>query len=484
MTETRTLFLKDSAATGALGVRLSAALRPGSVVLLYGDLGAGKSSLARAAISSSLDEEQPIPSPSFTLVQEYESALGTIVHSDLYRLSDGGEIEELGLLEAFGSAVVFVEWPDRLEGNIPEDRLEIHLSIKDEGREARLIATGPHGKSMMQTALRTRDQLIAEFLADADWADAKIAPLAGDASNRRYLRLNRDDTRAVLMDAPVEKGEDIRSFAAITDLLRARGLSAPEILARDPAHGFLLLEDLGDALYARQCAGNPALQEPLYGAAVDLLADLRSAPDDDVPPYDAAVIEREAALLTDWWMPATGSTVSADLRAEYLALMADATADVEADRSALVLRDFHAENLLWLPERHGLARVGLLDYQDALLGHPAYDLVSLIEDARRDVPPELAENMIGRFLDARADLNAESFRAAYDALGAQRNAKIVGIFARLSRRDGKPAYVDLIPRVWAHLMRDLSSPRLAKLSAFVEKYVPEPTADALGKAKS
>ena len=479
-----TLFLADAAATDALGVRLSDALQPGSIVLLYGDLGSGKSSLARAAILALLDEEQAVPSPTFTLVQEYDGKRGPIVHADLYRVNDAAEIDELGLVEAFEASAVLVEWPQRLAEQLPDDRLEIHLSIKGAGREARLVSTGPRGDMMAEAAVNSRDALITAFVARAGWGDARIGPLAGDASNRRYLRLTLQDRHAVLMDAPVEKGEDVRPFAAVTDMLRVRGLSAPEILARDTSHGFLLLEDLGDALYARRCADDPAIEHQLYEAAVDLLAGMRAGAGDDVPDYDAAVLEREAALLTDWWIPAAGGDVSDDLRAEYLGLMAEATAAVESDRSALVMRDYHAENLLWLPERSGTARVGLLDYQDALLGHPAYDLVSLLEDARRDVPPALAAAMINRYLAARPDLNADRFRAAYDCLGAQRNAKIVGIFARLSRRDSKPHYVDLIPRVWAHLMRDLSAPHLSALQAFVKQHVPEPTAETLMRAKA
>ncbi len=475
--------LPDAASTDALGARLSSALLPGSVVLLFGDLGAGKSSLARAAILAALDEEQAVPSPTFTLIQDYQTKQGRIVHSDLYRLTDVDELEELGLAEAFETAAVLVEWPERLEDSLPNDRLEIHLSMASEGRAARLVATGSQGEKMAQAVMRSRDDLIAKFVETAGWGSAKIRPLAGDASNRRYLRLDRDGEPAVLMDAPVEKGEDVRPFAAITDALRARGLSAPELLARDNAHGFLLLEDLGDALYARRCKDDPALERPLYEAAVDLLAGLRAEPTDGVPPYDAAVLQREAALLTDWWVPAAGGDLSADLRAEYLALMADATREVEVERSALVLRDYHAENLLWLPEREGAARVGLLDYQDALLGHPAYDLVSLLEDARRDLSPGLADAMVDRFVAARPDLEGDAFRAGYDALGAQRNAKIVGIFARLCRRDGKPHYVDLIPRVWAHFMRDLSSPHLSSLRTFVEAHIPEPTAETLARAK-
>ncbi len=481
--KTALVHLPDPAATDGLGARLADALEPGSVVLLYGDLGAGKSSLARAAILAALGEEQPVPSPTFTLVQEYETPRGRILHSDLYRLSDPAEIDELGLTEAFEQAAVLVEWPERLGDTLPPDRLEVHLAMEGEGRMAKIVATGPKGDALLAAATRPRDEVITDFLNGCGWGTAKIAPLAGDASNRRYLRLDRDGEPAVLMDSPVEKGEDVRPFVAVTEALRARNLSAPALHAVDIGNGLLVLEDLGDALYARCCAAEPSLEPTLYEAAVDLLTDLRATPEDDVPPYDAAVLEREAALLTDWWLPAAGGDASPDLRAEYLGLMAEATRDVAEDRSALVLRDYHAENLLWLPERSGLARVGLLDYQDALLGHPAYDLVSLLEDARRDVSPDLAEAMVARFIAARPDLDAETFRAAYDTLGAQRNAKIVGIFARLCRRDGKPGYIDLIPRVWAHFRRDLSAPHLSALRAFVDQHIPAPTSETLARAK-
>lgn len=481
--KTARIDLPNAAATDALGARLADALVPGAVVLLHGDLGAGKSSLARAAILAALDEEQTVPSPTFTLVQEYEAPRGRILHSDLYRLSDPEEIAELGLVEAFAEAAVLVEWPERLGEALPIDRLDVHLAIVGEGRRAELTATGPGGEALLAAATRSRDALIADFLTGCGWGAAQVAPLAGDASNRRYLRLDRAGEPAVLMDSPVEKGEDVRPFVAVTEALRARTLSAPALHAADTGNGLLLLEDLGDALYARRCADDPSLEPPLYEAAVDLLTGLRAGPSDDVPPYDAAVLEREAALLTDWWLPAAGGDASPELRAEYLGLIAEATRDVAEDRSSLVLRDYHAENLLWLPDREGLARVGLLDYQDALLGHPAYDLVSLLEDARRDVSPGLAEAMIARFLEARPDLDPDAFRAGYDTLGAQRNAKIVGIFARLCRRDGKPGYLDLIPRVWAHFQRDLSAPHLSALRAFVDCHIPAPTPEMLARAR-
>ncbi len=321
----------------------------------------------------------------------------------------------------------------------------------------------------------SRPERIDAFLAAAGWGAAARRPLAGDASPRRYHRLEAHGHRAVLMDAPPELGEDVGPFVGVTRLLRARGLSAPEVLAEDRAAGLLLLEDLGDGLFARLCAAEPALEGELYAAAVDLLAERAAPAPGSLAPYDAGALLAEARLAVEWYLAAPGEPgPPAGLAEEFDGLLAAALAPVAEARGALVLRDYHAENLLWLPERAGLARVGLLDYQDALAGHPAYDLVSLLEDARRDTAPELAEAMRGRFLAARPDLEAEAFAAAYAVLGAQRNLKILGIFARLCLRDGKPRYLELLPRVWGHLARDLAHPALAPLAAWVARHLPPP----------
>lgn len=328
-----------------------------------------------------------------------------------------------------------------------------------------------------------RDAALAAWVAGEGHDTAALSPLAGDASNRRYLRL----PGAVVMDAPPERGEDTGPFLALTHWLRAAGFSAPEIIAADPARGFLMLEDLGDALFARVAGAVP--EADLYAAAIDLLAELRCLPvpatiahphgAHDLPPYDAAALAREAALVTEWYL----EDASPDLRAEYDALVAGATAEVAGSREVVVLRDYHAENLIWLPERSGTARVGLLDYQDALAGHPAYDLVSLLEDARRDTSAELRAAMTARYLD-RTGADQEAFGAAYAALGAQRNLKIVGIFARLCLRDGKRGYLRLIPRVWDHLMRDLAHPELAPLRDWVARWLPPPELEVLARLEA
>jgi N-acetylmuramate 1-kinase len=325
----------------------------------------------------------------------------------------------------------------------------------------------------------SREAAIVDFLAAAGWGDAARAPLAGDASPRRYERLLRGTGTAVLMDAPPERGIDPRPFLAMTFWLRGLGLSAPEILADDPDRGLILLEDLGDDLFMRVCARVPAAESELYAAATDLLARLHREPAPaeiagwTPPPYDRAFLEFEARILTDWYLPAEGR---AEREAALTALIGALAAPVLAAPPVAVLRDYHAENLLWLPHRTGLARVGLLDYQDMRRGHPAYDLVSLVEDARRDIAPDLRAKMTDRYLD-RSGADPEAFAYAAHFLSAQRNIKILGLFARLARRDGKPGYLAHLPRVWDHLIRDLAHPDLAPLRAWVAAHVPAPDAE-------
>lgn len=335
-----------------------------------------------------------------------------------------------------------------------------------------------------------------DFLAAAGWGDARLSPLAGDASNRRYERAagGPGGACAVLMDSPPEKGEDIRPFLTVAAELAALGFSAPEIFEADPETGFALIEDLGDDLFARVAARAPAKEAALYAGAIDCLAALHASPlkplvrwrqvETEIAPYDEAVLTREAMLALDWWAPGAGGAPGDDCAAEFRALVRAATARAAAGPPVLTLRDYHAENLLWLPDREGLRRVGMLDFQDALAGAPAYDLVSLLEDARRDTTPELREAMLARYLTAHHPDDPAAFREDYAALGAQRNLKIVGIFARLGVRDGKAAYVDLIPRVWAHLERDLAAPALAPLRAFVDRWIPGPTPEALTRVRA
>ncbi|GHD98288.1 aminoglycoside phosphotransferase [Defluviimonas sp. 20V17] len=317
-----------------------------------------------------------------------------------------------------------------------------------------------------------RDQLAADFAARAGWGAARWLPLAGDASARRYFRLIAESgATSVLMDAPPGLAESVADFTRVAQHLRALDLSAPKILAEDPARGFLLLEDLGDALFARQLKADPGLEKRLYTAATDVLLHLNTAPPlPGLPVYDIATMADYVSVLAESY----AGTDAAPL----VAAMRKALGRLVPDTEAMILRDYHAENLLWLPERKGLARVGLLDFQLAMRCHPAYDLVSLLQDARRDVSPDIEAAMIARFA-AATDAEPVAFAASYAALGAQRNLRIVGLFARLARQAGKTRYLAMIPRVWALAQRCLTHPELADLAEIVTKSIPEPSPDHL-----
>lgn len=324
------------------------------------------------------------------------------------------------------------------------------------------------------------------FLRAAGWDGAEVRPLAGDASFRRYERVRLGDRRAVLMDAPPEK-EDVRPFMLVDGLLRGMGFSAPEILAADPERGFLLLEDLGDDLFT-PLARDPQVEAEIYAAAVDLLAELHGHHPAAVPalrqlpPQDHALLTAGLETFLDWYWPAAcGEPAGAALREGFLQPWRELLewlrpGDAAASDEVLVMRDFHADNLLWLPDRAGTARVGLLDFQDAVLGHPAYDLVSLLDDVRRDVPRPLAAALRSRYLQARGIAPGSAaqsrFETGYAILGAQRNIRILGVFVRLWRRDGKGRYLDYLPRVWAMLELSLQHPALAEVAAWFGRHLP------------
>ncbi|HVG81162.1 MAG TPA: phosphotransferase [Methylomirabilota bacterium] len=319
-----------------------------------------------------------------------------------------------------------------------------------------------------------RDGAIARFLARAGWGDAARAPLAGDASFRRYDRVRLGRRSAVLMDAPPPLN-DVRPFLAVDRLLRAHGLSAPEILAEDAEAGLVLLEDLGDATYGRVLAegGDEAA---LYRLAVDALIHLhgRFRPNGGpLSAFDEARALREVELLLDWLWPAMmGAAASDGVRAAYREAWRAALPARESAPSCLALFDFHIDNLMWLKGRPGIKACGLLDFQDAVLAPVTFDLVSLLEDARRDVPAALAEQLIGHYLAAFPEIREEDFRASYCVIGAQRSTRILGTFARLKLRDSKPGYLAHIPRVWRWLGQDLAHPALAPVRAWFDRHIP------------
>ena len=324
-----------------------------------------------------------------------------------------------------------------------------------------------------------RHALSLTFVQSAGWGAATRAYLAGDASDRRYDRLTLGTKTTVLMDAPPGKGDDPAIFVSIAAHLASLGLSAPTVYAQDLTHGFLLLEDLGDALFAREVARDPSLEPPLYAAATDVLIHLQSAkPAPNLPDLTPTDWADAASFALTWYRFAiTGERANPyDFTNTLTRLI---TAHANAPR-VMILRDYHAENLLWLPNRPGLARVGLLDFQLAQLGQPGYDLVSLLQDARRDVLAATESAMITRMITATGS-NAAAFQTAYAVLGAQRALRILGIFAKLCLQDAKPAYLALIPRVWHHLQRNLAHPALAPMATICANLLPEPTPANLTK---
>lgn len=473
---------------------------PGDVVALRGDLGAGKTTFARELLRALSDGRiTEVPSPTFSLLQTYETGRLTVHHLDCYRMRSAAELAELGFEELAASGLVLMEWPERVEGLLPADRLDVVLAdgATSELRLLSLVGTGAFAARL------ARLEAMHGFASGAGWAGILPDFLQGDASSRAYSRLRTGDRRAILMDSPrrpdgppIRNGksysaiahlaEDVGAFVAVASALRGLGLSAPAIEAADLGRGFLLIEDLGDRVFSRQIASGVPIAD-LYRPAVELLVELRRhrlAPELPIPGggthhvahYDQDALGIEIELMTDWyWCAAKGGTVPADALAMFLGHWRPLLESVSTIEDGWVLRDFHSPNLISQPEREGLRQVGLIDFQDAMRGHPAYDLVSLLQDARLTVPAATEQALLDhycRLSAAGGAFDPAQFRFAYAILGAQRNTKILGIFARLSMRDGKHGYLAHIPRIWEYLVRDLAHPGLGELRSWYDTSFP------------
>ena len=484
-----------------LGEHLAFIARRGDLFALSGELGAGKTTLARAIIHALTgNKSEEIPSPTFTLVQSYATPRMPVAHLDLYRLRAPSELEELGLDLALNEGIAIVEWPEQAGDWLPASRLLVRLDDNGGGATRRVTLTA-HGAWASRL-----DRFVAMRTLIAEGDDAELLYLQGDASVRRYGRLLRGSRPgAILMDwqrqpdgPAIRNGlpysrlahlaEDVRPFVAIANALHDAGLTVPRIHAQDLDNGFLLLDDLGDRVFATEIRTGAADQATLWRAATDALVALQDSPAPQslpvdgngvhhVSPYDSGAMAIETELLVDWYWPALrGAAVPQADRAEFVALWADIFAQLAKMPPAWVLRDYHSPNLLWLPEREGIARVGVIDFQDAMRGPAAYDLVSLLQDARVDVAPELEAQLFEHYCAGvaagRTGFDRDAFAFAYAALGAQRNTKIVGIFARLAKRDGKPGYLRHIPRLWRYLERDLAHPQLAGLKRWYDRNLP------------
>lgn len=492
MTASWSLENVDLVALDILASRLALFLKPGDVVTLCGPLGAGKTTFARALIAR-LGGESEVPSPTFALMQRYETPRLVVTHCDFYRL-EPSELDELGLDDAASEGAVLIEWPERAPGWIPAERLDIAIDETATPNARRIILTG-HG-SWQERLNRLRG--MSAFLAGTAYASAPARYLQGDASTRSYARLVLPDGSAILMNSPrqpdgppirdgkpysqlVHLAEDVTPFVAIAGALRQCGLSAPAIYGFDLERGFLLLEDLGDRVFGAEIARGQSMAG-LWEAALEvLLALAKNRPQERLPidgigfyrlpVYDPEAMLIEASLLIDWfWAALYGGQAPPDLAAEFEALWRPLLAETAGADQGWVLRDYHSPNLMWLPEREGIKRVGILDFQDALRGPLAYDLVSLLQDARLDVPEALERDLLARYCADRGaqsqHFSSETFLSLYATLGAQRNSKILGIFARLAKRDGKRGYLAHIPRVARYLERDLAHPALAGLRRF------------------
>jgi hypothetical protein len=499
--ETFERTLANEAATLRFAADLAFSVAPGDLITLSGDLGAGKTTLIRALIRKIADDPAlDVPSPTFTLLQVYDLPRGTVVHADLYRLGGPEDLEELGWEEAADGAIVCVEWPERAGAALDVDRLDIALSLApDLGPMARRVRITGHG-SFAARAKRMVE--MSNFLQGAGMAAATRTFLQGDASSRRYERVALGPRRSVLMDSPkrpdgppVKNGlpysriahlaEDIAPFIAMARGLWERGFSAPRIEAFDLDRGLILLEDLGSDGVV-DAASVPIGER--YAVAIDTLAALHAlalpqtlpvTPERShrLPRYDMLAMLAEVALLPDWYFPHLGLRFEGQ-QETYERLWAHALSELVTGPATWVLRDYHSPNLIWMPARQGIQRVGLIDFQDAMMGPAAYDVVSLTQDARVDVPEHLELSLFARYVSARraADpaFDTATFARHYALMGAQRATKILGIFARLANRDGKPGYLKHLPRIWRNVTVCLRHPALSDLRAWFADHVAGP----------
>jgi tRNA threonylcarbamoyl adenosine modification protein YjeE len=500
---TFSVALSSETATAHLMADLALLIGPGDVITLSGDLGAGKTAAARAMIRYLAgDDTLEVPSPTFTLAQTYDLPPFPLVHADLYRVNDPVELEEIGLSPLPEGTVALIEWPERAAAALPADRIDIALNHRPAlGSTARAAEITGYGKAAAQVA---RFKALRQFLTDAGYADAKRQRMAGDASTRSYARLIRDDGVVILMNSPrrpdgpaiydgksysaaVHLAEDVKPFVAIAGGLRERGFSAPAIHHADLDAGFLITEDFGNAGFIEGDPPRPIAER--YHAAADMLAALHREPMPEILPlapqityaipiFDTEALLVEAGLMLEWYLPDRGAEPTNNMRAEFAMMWRDLLSKPAAAPKTWVLRDFHSPNLIWLGERSDIARVGIIDFQDAVLGPAAYDLVSLSQDARIDIPESLELALLTRYIEARraADdsFDPAGFAELYAIMSAQRNTRLLGTFARLNRRDGKPQYLRHQPRIWTYLNRSLAHPTLSRAREWYSANVPPP----------
>ena len=502
--------LADETASERFAAGLAMLAGKGDLIALEGDLGTGKTTIARSFIRALAGNPHlEVPSPTFTLVQTYELGEMDVAHMDLYRLEDPADIEELGIDDALETGAVLVEWPSRAADLLPPGGLLIELTEQDGGRTAHLTSTGDSWSARLDR-LRHIDAL----LAASGWDQVTRHRMPADASTRRYERLSNGPQGAsgLLMDMPsrpdgdaVRNGlpysriahlaEDIRAVEAINRGLQAQGLSAPEIHAIDTCNGLAVIEDFGAA--SLRSLLDDADQFPLcLTSAVMLLANMagKNWPDHvelasggsyRLSHYDMDAMLIEVELCLDWYWPHVCDTaLTDDVRDEFMTAWQDVLQLAQANRPVWVLRDFHVDNLFWLPGREADRKIGLIDTQDSVLGHPAYDVASLLQDVRVTIPADVEKDYYDMYVAARGagedDFDTGAFAAAYAILGAQRATKILGIFARLNVRDGKPGYLKYLRRTSDVVEHNLRHPALAAVKAWYDAHLPRVVRDGAG----
>lgn len=492
-----TLLLEGDEATAQLAQDLAMVAEPGWVIALEGDLGVGKTTFARAFIRTLAgDPHLEVPSPTYTLVQRYDEAEPAVLHADLYRLSDPDEMIELGLDDTDDLAIRLIEWPGNAgQGAFPA-ALTLKLDMASDGAARIAEFSGP--QALLARVDRTLS--IRRFLEASGHGEGQRSRLQGDASTRRYECF--EPGSLVLMDAArqpdgpiirdskpysqlVHLAESVHAFTAVGTALRDKGFAAPAIHASDLDAGLLLIENLGsNTILLPDGSPDPAL----YRAAVEVLGAMHTQSwKADLPigdgtthhvyRYDSDVFLTEIALLPDWYVEHRGVDTGDFNRDGFFAAWREALAPLEEAPRTLTLRDYHSPNIIWRGDKTGHERIGLIDHQDALLGPLAYDVAALVQDARVTILPQLQADLLQHYCKARlvADpaFDQKAFIQSFALMAGQRNSKILGIFARLNARDGKPAYLKHLPRIETYMQQLLVHDVLAALRPYYNQLLPK-----------
>jgi len=464
------------------------------MIALQGDLGAGKTTLVRALIRSALEDPvAEVPSPTFTLIQPYrDMPFGTLAHLDLYRVEDGEEVFELGIEEALETGVVLVEWPEKARGNLPTFNLTIQFKIDDDNPDARHFQlSGDDG--IMARLKRSLD--IRQFLDDNGHGESHRQPLTGDASARSYETITPETGKPVILmnspaqpdGPPIQNGlpyskiaklaESVFAFVGVSKTLSDKGMRVPEIYASDLEAGLLIIEDLGTGTiidehhqpiadrYRASIETLVALHDKQWSSKVEFAESYTH----EIAAFDLQTLLIEVDLMPQWFAPyRLGRVLDQNEHEQFVSIWTELADRLQHHEKSLLLRDYHSPNIIWIEKQTGVERTGLIDFQDALIGPCSYDVASLAQDARVDVSADLEQDLVRHYCEMRSGLDENAFLESYAIMAAQRATKILGIFVRLSQRDGKDAYLQHLPRIEDYLNRSLSHSILKPYREWIE----------------